>query len=83
MAWVEFCDGGDGGGDSWIHQYQGYAKSLEGYLGLMFQINGQTHYGWALLKVKIKKPKEEVFVTLLGYAYETVPGMPIDAGQTE
>jgi len=49
-----------------------------GYLGLMLQINGETHYGWALLSVNLAGP----VVTLNGYAYETTANMPIYAGQT-
>lgn len=49
------------------------------YLGLAFQINGETYYGWALLEIDISAGGAK----LKGYAYETVAGMPIDAGQTE
>jgi hypothetical protein len=49
-----------------------------GYLGLMFQISGQTYYGWASLTVVGGGS-----ATLTGYAYESTPGMPINAGQTE
>jgi hypothetical protein len=55
-------------------------KGGTGFLGLMFQINGETHYGWALLTVNLGPPG---FVTLNGYAYETIPNMPINAGQTK
>jgi carboxypeptidase T len=41
----------------------------------MFQINGEIHYGWAQLSV------EASTATLMGYAYETIPGMPINAGE--
>jgi hypothetical protein len=47
-----------------------------GYLGLSFQVNGETYYGWAYLRVG------EGTGTLLGYAYETIPGRAIKAGQT-
>jgi len=48
-----------------------------GYLGLSFQIEGQTYYGWASLTVG------EDTATLTGYAYENTPGTPINAGQTQ
>ena len=87
MAWLEACNGivGPGGGN-WIdEQYCGYEcwhlTFLTGYLGLMFQINGETHYGWALLSVE--NTKKGLLVKLSGYAYETTPGTPINAGQTE
>lgn len=55
------------------------------YLGFKFNINGETHYGWARLNVKYSyhmggHSKIEVYIS--GYAYETTPGTPILAGQT-
>jgi hypothetical protein len=47
-----------------------------GYLGLRFQIDGQTFYGRAFLTVGTDT------ATLTGYAYENTPGTPINAGQT-
>jgi hypothetical protein len=49
------------------------------YLGFKFQINGETHYGWARLNVGGKP----LVANLTGYAYETVPNMPIVAGKTK
>jgi hypothetical protein len=46
------------------------------YLGLKFVVNGETHFGWARLKLGITG------TTLTGYAYETVPNMPIITGKT-
>jgi len=51
------------------------------YLGLALQINGETCYGWAKLKVDVNPFTASA--TLLGYAYENTPGMPINAGQTK
>jgi hypothetical protein len=51
------------------------------YLGLQFLINGEVHFGWARLNVSCKGL--DVFATLTGYAYETVPNKPIVAGQTK
>jgi hypothetical protein len=59
-----------------------YARN--NYLGLRFQINGETHFGWARLSV-IFHPGPEKERTweaqLTGYAYETIPGKAIRAGQ--
>lgn len=52
-----------------------------GYLGLKFQIDGKTHYGWARLNVQLLR-NFEITATLIGYAYETVPQKAIRAGQT-
>jgi len=50
------------------------------YLGVQFQINGQTHYGWARLSVTVNG--SAITGTLTGYAYETVANQPIIAGKT-
>jgi hypothetical protein len=50
------------------------------YLGLSFQVNGRTHYGWARLTVSIPSP---LYANLTGYAYETIVGKSIIAGQTK
>jgi len=49
---------------------------------LKFQINGQTHFGWARMTVNLslRRPMQ---VLLTGYAYETNPNTPIIAGQQE
>jgi hypothetical protein len=51
------------------------------YLGLSFKIKGKIHYGWARLSVQVEN--HTVVGTLTGYAYETVAGKPIKAGQTK
>lgn len=52
------------------------------YLGLKFVIDGQTHFGWARLNVKVDISRRPVQITgtLTGYAYETIPNKPIVAG---
>ena len=50
------------------------------YLGLQFQINGQTHFGWARFSVKIGL-SQGTHSVLTGYAYEAQPNTPISAGQ--
>jgi hypothetical protein len=55
------------------------------YLGFKFTTNGATHYGWARLNVAYKNQSggnSTIDVYLSGYAYETVPGLSIRAGQT-
>jgi hypothetical protein len=41
---------------------------------------GRIHYGWARLSVSTSF---HFTATLTGYAYETIPGKPIKAGQTK
>jgi hypothetical protein len=67
-----FCSGGPSG--SWVNVNKRY-------LGLKLKISGKIHYGWARLNVKIQG--SSIVGTLTGYAYETVPGKPIRAGQTK
>jgi hypothetical protein len=47
------------------------------YLGFAFVIDGKEHFGWARITVH---PLPEVNNDVLGYAYETIPGKPIVAG---
>jgi len=51
------------------------------YLGIMFQIKGKPHYGWARMNVTESK-SSRFMVVLTGYAYETIPNKPIIAGKT-
>jgi len=50
------------------------------YLGLKFQIDGKTHYGWARLSTRTAG--YQITATLTGYAYETIADKAILAGQT-
>ena len=47
-----------------------------GYMGLEFDISGQTHYGWARITSVYDSPT----VTIHDWAYETQPGVGIAAG---
>ena len=53
------------------------------YVGLKFQISGQTHYGWARFS-GVRQGPDLCSLTgvLTGYAYETVANRPIVAGKT-
>jgi len=51
------------------------------YLGLKFVIRGKLHYGWARFSVIIGGGR--ITAALTGYAYETIPGKSIIAGQTK
>lgn len=66
---------GDYGSGSWL-----YALGSARYLGIRFQIDGQTHYGWARLNVKANRPEKDIGGLLTGYAYQTQPSTPILAG---
>src|ERR1039458_987843 len=65
--------------------FNSWANVTNQYLGLRFQINGEVHFGWARLSVKFHGglPAERTWEAhLTGYAYETVAGKAITAGQT-
>ncbi len=47
------------------------------YLGLKFLINGEIHYGWARVATAVRS------AVLTGFAYETIPNKPIEAGATK
>jgi hypothetical protein len=55
------------------------------YLGVKFQINGRSHFGWARKTVtpKFNGAQWALTTTLTGYAYETIPGKGIVAGKTK
>jgi hypothetical protein len=60
-----------------------WAGVVNHYLGLSFQANGQTHYGWARLTVLSHCRKSCMYVTTLtGYAYESIANKSIIAGTT-
>jgi hypothetical protein len=68
-----FCDHGCSTRGQWVN-----VKNR--YLGLKFQIDGETHYGWARLSTELAPP-HHITTTLTGYAYETAPRKGIRAGQ--
>jgi hypothetical protein len=66
-------------GHGTINHHRGnFPLTKVGYLGFEFSISGQTHYGWARLRVDIKKP--QTITKLLGFGYETTAGKAIHAG---
>jgi hypothetical protein len=67
--------GTSGVGGSWIN-----VKNR--YVGVKFNVKGQTHFGWARLSVQIQLP-QTITATLTGYAYETIPNKALNAGQTK
>jgi hypothetical protein len=56
-----------------------WQRETDKYLGVRFNIKGQTHYGWARFSVKFNG-YVKVTVTLTGYAYETQANTAILAG---
>lgn len=60
------------------HSYGNWVSITNRYLGLEFQINGETHHGWAELSTNGRTGVN----TLYGFAYETMPFKGILTGQT-
>lgn len=55
-------------------------RSTDRYLGVKFLIDGQIHYGWARVSAALTFRHGRIIALLTGYAYETEPGRPIQAG---
>ncbi|HEV2176636.1 MAG TPA: PEP-CTERM sorting domain-containing protein [Terriglobia bacterium] len=60
-------------------QFGNWINVTNRYLGLQFDINGAAHFGWAELSVSLSNTT--VQATLEGYAYNTVAGQGLAAGQ--
>lgn len=59
-------------------------KAVSGYLGLEFQLDGQTHYGWARVGISVHSGwRHAIRTTLIDFAYESIPGEAIKTGQTQ
>ncbi len=56
-----------------------WAYVTAGYMALRFDIDGQTHFGWA----RISTDYGSTWVVLHDWAYETRPGEAIRAGDRE
>jgi hypothetical protein len=78
-AWMEICSSGSGS----LFDSGPWRDVKARYLGFSFSINGQPHFGWARLNVgRLNNNNCAITAVLTGYAYETIPGRPIEAGET-
>jgi hypothetical protein len=72
----------EGSSTSWVGPWFNGGKGVKDrYLGLKFNIKGSFHFGWA--RMTVTTTKNTFTATLTGYAYETIAGKPIVAGQTK
>ena len=72
--------------NSFFYVNGAFANKTDRFLGLRFVLNGKLHYGWArfsIVKAGFIGSLPAISATLTGYAYETVPGRAIVAGQTK
>jgi hypothetical protein len=65
-------------GPTYDYPWGGVANGTSRFLGVKFDIAGQSHLGWAEISLQKNIPS----ATVLGYAYETVAGQQIAAGAT-
>ncbi|MGA7219697.1 MAG: hypothetical protein WBX38_15360 [Candidatus Sulfotelmatobacter sp.] len=49
------------------------------YMGVRFQVDGETHYGWVRMNVH-SGPRDEINITITGYAYNTVANQGLLTG---
>ena len=80
MARMHWFDGSYSLQGDWANSGKGAEKR---FLGFRFNINRETHYGWARLDLGISDSYPGLTATLTGYAYETVPGKAIVTGETK
>lgn len=71
----EFSSGQGGTYGNWPWTYYGTEVR---FLGVKFQIDGQTHYGWIRLAVGVGRA--QVPGAVLGYGYETIANKRLSAG---
>jgi hypothetical protein len=70
----------DGGGFRCSSYRKGEWAGQSKYAGFKFEIAGHSYFGWARLKVNgIGIPS----LTVMSYAYNSIPNQPILAGQTK
>ena len=75
-GWVFMADAGSYS-VTWF--FGPWANAKNRFLGFKFEINGQTHYGWARLSVGDYIHQQPVVLT--GYAYETTANTKIVEGE--
>jgi len=51
------------------------------FFGFRFDVDGASHFGWARAQITASTTPRSFSVTVFDYAYESVPGVPIVAGQ--
>ena len=59
------------------HHRGNFPLTKVGYLGFKFSISGKSHFGWARLRVDVKKP--QTTTKLLSFGYETIAGKAVRA----
>lgn len=55
-----------------------FCDGTEGFIGILLQVGADTHYGWVRVQVAVDNSS----TTIKDFAYNTIPGEAIQAGQT-
>lgn len=71
VQWIRLLDDNTVSSGPW-------AGIENGYMGLEFEADGQTYYGWA----RITADYDDIYVVIHEWAYESTPGISIAAGAT-
>lgn len=71
VQWIRLLDGNTVSFGPW-------AGVESGYMGLEFEADGETYYGWA----RISADYDDIYVVIHEWAYESTPGIGIAAGAT-
>jgi hypothetical protein len=71
-------------GTNLTHLYIGCGNPKNKYMGVKFQLNGKTHYGWVRLNIKTTSNPNgpPLTASITEYAYESVANKTIKAGAT-
>jgi hypothetical protein len=64
------------------HAFGSWVNVTNRYLGVKFNISGETHYGWVRMTV-LTQGGVTINATVTGYAYESLANTPLTAGQPE
>ena len=57
-----------------------WADETDKFLGVRFQISGNTHYGWVRFDSKLSAGGGSPYLIIKDYAYDDVPNTPINTG---
>lgn len=66
----------------WFSSWGPWANVTDRFLGLRFKIGQNTHYGWVRMDVSANPAFLTIAATVKDWAYESVPGAGIHAGDT-
>lgn len=82
---LNYGDSINSSSETWYNSYQAslnlthnWPGKMDNYIGLKFISNGELHYGW----IRIGIPADNQSCIVKDFAYNSVPGIGIKAGET-